>query len=150
MNVIQLNGAKAHARALRVQLQDVGVKAAGDFEAAFKNMQSAGAVLHLESPLFVTHRARIAELAMRHRLPGIYGVRDFVDTGGLMSYGAHLPDLYGHAAAYIDKIFKGARPGDLPVEQPTRYDLVINMKTANALGVKMPQSLLLRADQVVQ
>jgi len=104
----------------------------------------------LESPLFTTHRARLAEVAARSRLPTIYGQREYVDVGGLMSFGTDFRDLYRRAALYVDKILKGAKPANLPVEQPTKFELVINLKTAKALGLTIPPSLLARADQVLE
>ena len=104
----------------------------------------------LPSAFFNRYRARIAELANRHRLPTISESREYVQDGGLMSYGPNFPDMYRRAASYVDRILKGAKPGDLPIEQPTRYELVINLKTAKALGITIPQSLLLRADEVIQ
>jgi putative ABC transport system substrate-binding protein len=100
--------------------------------------------------VLIRHASRITELAAKYRLPGIYGVRVFVDAGGLMSYGPSLVDFWRRAAAYVDKILKGAKPADLPVEQPTKIDLVINLKTAKTLGLTIPQSLLLRADEIIQ
>jgi putative ABC transport system substrate-binding protein len=105
--------------------------------------------MQMDDPLFTTHRRQLAELAVRSRLPAISGLRENVDGGGLMSYGADYSDLYRRAATYIDKILKGAKPADIPVEQPTKFELVINLKTAKALGLTIPPSLLLRADQVI-
>jgi ABC-type uncharacterized transport system substrate-binding protein len=96
------------------------------------------------------HRATIVGLAAKNRLPAAYGVRDFVDAGGLMSYGANVADLFRRAATYVDKILKGANPGDLPIEQPTTFELIVNLKTARVLGLTIPQSLLQRADQVIE
>jgi ABC-type uncharacterized transport system substrate-binding protein len=101
-------------------------------------------------PLTVRYRKQIAELAAKHRLPAMYGFREFADAGGLMAYGADMADLCRRAATYVDKILKGTRPADLPVEQPTKFDLIINLKTAKALGLTIPPSLLLRADQVIE
>ncbi len=96
------------------------------------------------------HRKKIIEFAALHRLPAIYGSRNFVDAGGLLSYGPNLSEMFRHAATFVDRIFKGAKPADLPVEQPTKYEMFINLKTAKALGIAIPQSLLLRADEVIQ
>jgi putative tryptophan/tyrosine transport system substrate-binding protein len=104
----------------------------------------------MSDPMTVAQRKRIVELAGRHRLPAIYALREFVDAGGLMSYAANLVDQYRRAARFVDKILKGARPGDLPLEQPIEFELWINMKTAKALGLTIPRSLLLRADQVIE
>ena len=110
----------------------------------------AGALTVLTSNMFVTERRRLVDLAAKNRLPAVYNVREFVDAGGLMSYGPDLADLYRRAATYVDKILKGAKPADLPVEQPTKFELVINLKTAKALGLTIPQSVLGRADEVIQ
>ena len=112
--------------------------------------QKDGAVLVLRNPMLNQQRAQIAELSAKHRLPTMTGDRMYADAGCLMSYGNSLAEDYRRAAAYVDKIFKGARPGDLPVEQPTKLELVINMKSAKALGLAVPQSLLLQADEVIQ
>ena len=100
--------------------------------------------------LFILHRARLADLAAKNRLPSMHGLRENVAAGGLMSYGPSLPDLLRRAATFVDKIFKGAKPADLPVEQPTKFELVINLKTAKALGLAIPQSVLVRVDQVIE
>ena len=110
--------------------------------------QAVGALLQLDDPLLLGHRVRIAELAAKSRLPAIYGFREIAEAGGLMSYGANLQDLYRRSATYLDKIFKGAKPADLPVEQPTKFDFVVNMKTAKALGMTIPPGLLLRAELI--
>jgi ABC-type uncharacterized transport system substrate-binding protein len=149
-NPIQLKGAEAAARALGMRLEPVSIQGPNDFDSASKAVPGTDGLLFLESPLFTTHRARLAELAARSRLPAIYGQREYVEVGGLMSYGTHFKDLYRRAAWYVDKILKGARPGDLPVEQPTNFELVINLKTAKALGLTIPESLLQRADQVIE
>ncbi len=140
------------ARTLGVQLQSLEVRGPDDFETAFQaaTRGHAGALITVDDPLTVNQRARIVDFAGKSRLPAMYGVREFVDAGGLMAYGAHVPDMWRRAATYVDKILKGAKPADLPVEQPTRFELVVNMKTAKALGLTIPQSVLIRADQVIQ
>src|SRR5438128_11279498 len=110
----------------------------------------AGALLVLGDPMFSDHRSRLAELEATSRLPTVHNDRAYVEAGGLLCYGASHPDMYRRAATYVDKILKGAKPGDLPVEQPTKFELVINLKTAQALGITMPPSLLLLADEVIQ
>jgi len=140
------------ARALGVRPQLVEARGPEDFDRAFSDMTMAhaGALTVLSGNMFSNERRRIVDLAAKNRLPAVYTHRDFVDAGGLMSYGANLADLYRRAATYVDKILKGAKPGDLPVEQPTKFELVINLKTAKALGLTIPQSLLGRADDVIQ
>jgi putative ABC transport system substrate-binding protein len=122
------------------------------FDAAFAAMtrERAEAVLVLADPLFVFHASKLADLAFRHRLPAMYGTRNFVDGGGLMSYWAHQADQARRAASYVDRILRGAKPADLPVEQPSRFELVINLKAAAALGLTFPPALLLRADEVIE
>ena len=149
-NPIQLKGAESAARTLGLQLAPVPVHGPNDFDSAFKAMRGADGQLQLESPLFVTHRARLVGLAATSRLPTVSGYREMVEIGGLMSYGANFPDLYRRAATYVDKILKSAKPADLPVEQPTKFDLVINLKTAKALGLTVPSSVLAQTDQVIE
>ena len=108
------------------------------------------ALLVVADSMFAAHRARLAELAAKHRLPSMYAFREYVDAGGLMSYGPNLASQYRQAAVYVDKILKGARPAELPVEQPTKFELVINLKTARALGLPIPQSLLLQANHLIE
>jgi putative ABC transport system substrate-binding protein len=110
----------------------------------------AGGLLTLEDPFTIAHRTRIVELARAYKLPAIHAVRPFVDAGGLMSYGPDRADQNRRAATFVDRILKGARPAELPVEQPTKFELVINLKTARALGLAIPRSLLLRADHLVE
>ena len=149
-NLLQLKRAEVAARTLGIQLDPVPVQGTDDFDAAFKAMRAADALLQANAPLFTAHRARIVELAATSRLPAVYAVRETADVGGLMSYGPHYPDLLRRAGAYVDKILKGANPADLPVEQPTKFEFVINLRTAKALGLTIPPSLLLRADQVIE
>jgi putative tryptophan/tyrosine transport system substrate-binding protein len=142
----------AAARVLRLQLQHFEVKSASGFATAFATAkkENAGAVLLVESPRAVANGVLIAELGIKHRLPIMSQFSRVVEAGGLMSYGPDLGDLFRRAATYVDKILKGAKPGDLPVEQPTKFDLVINLKTAKTLGLTIPPSLLGRADEVLQ
>jgi len=149
-NPLQLKGAQVAARTLGVRLEPVSIQGPNDFESAGKAVRGADGLLFLESPLFTTHRARLAELAGKSRLPAIYGQREYVEVGGLMSYGPQFYDLYKRAALHVDKILKGAKPANLPVEQPTKFEFIINLKTAKALGLTIPPSLLARADEVIQ
>jgi putative ABC transport system substrate-binding protein len=140
------------AQRLGVQLHRVEARGPDAFDSAFAAMTSAhaGALLVLADTLFFEHRRRLAELAATSRLPTMYNFRPHVEAGGLISYAASPPDGWRRGATYVDKILKGAKPADLPVEQPTKFDLVINLKTAQALGITMPPSLLLLADEVIQ
>ena len=140
------------ARALGLRLQIVEARGPADFDRAFVDMRSgrAGALTVLVSAVFVNERRRLVDLAARNRLPAVYPWREYVDVGGLMAYGPNDSDLYRRAASYVDKILKGAKPADLPIEQPTKFDLVINLKTAKTLGLTIPQSLLVRADEIIQ
>jgi putative ABC transport system substrate-binding protein len=112
--------------------------------------ERAGGIIVLVDGVFIDNRTRIARLAEKARLPAVYGIREHAEAGGLMFYGANPADLNRHAAIFVDKILKGTKPGDLPVEQPTKFELVINLKTAKALGLTIPDSLLRRADEVIQ
>jgi putative ABC transport system substrate-binding protein len=147
-----LKAADVAARALGVQPQFIEGRGPDEFARAFSDMTSAraGALTLLPSAMFLREHRRLVDLAAKNRLPAVYTSREFVDAGGLMSYGANQPDLFRRAATYVDKILKGAKPGDLPVEQPTKFELVINLKTAKALGLTIPQSVLARADEVIQ
>ena len=144
--------AEAASRARGWKLLMLEVRDLGEVEAAFKAASEApaAALLVTSSPPTFTHARRVAELAAQYRLPAIYEARRFVDAGGLMSYGPDIDDIWRHAAVFVDRILKGAKPADLPVEQPTKFELFINQKTAKALGITIPQSLLLRADDVIQ
>jgi putative ABC transport system substrate-binding protein len=139
-------------KTLGVELVTATAPAADAFAGAFATMaqEKVGGVLAVATPPTVTHRARIAELALRHRLPSMFASRENVEAGGLISYAPDLRDLTRQAAAYLDKILKGAKPSDLPVEQASKYQLVINLKTAKAIGLKIPEAFLLRADQVIE
>ena len=139
-------------RAMGVQVQSLPVRSATDISNALETAtrERMGALIVEEDSLTYVERNRIIEFGAARQLPAIYGYRDYVASGGLISYGAKLPELIQRAVGYIDKILKGAKPGDLPVEQPTKFELVINLKAAKALGLIVPQSLLLRADEVIQ
>ena len=147
-----LKAADIAARALGVRLEIVEARGPADIDRAFSKMTRAraGALTVLPSAMLFTERRRLVDLAAKNRLPAVYVQREFVEAGGLMAYGPNLADLFRRAATYVDKILKGAKPGDLPVEQPTKFDLVINLKTAKALGLTIPPSLLGRADEVIQ
>jgi putative ABC transport system substrate-binding protein len=140
------------ARTLGVQLQLVAVRSPDEIDRAFSTMarQRPDAFVMFPSVMFFIERRRVIDLADKHRLPSIYVAREFVEPGGLISYGASIADLFRRTATYVDKILKGAKPGDLPVEQPTKFELVINLKTAKALGLTIPPALLARADEVIQ
>ena len=143
---------QAAARALKVQLQSLEIEGADDFDRAFLAMkrERAEALVSISNSLLFTHRQRLAALALKHQIPAMFEFREYAEAGGLLAYGASLDDLYRRAAIYVDRILKGARPGDLPIEQPTRFELVVNRRTATALGLTIPQSLLFRADQVIE
>lgn len=143
---------EAAARTLLVQLQLVEVREAAEFDRAFLAMarERADALIVLPSPMLFTERRHIVDLATRHRLPSIAMAREYAKLGGLMSYGASIRDLFRRAGAYVDMILHGAKPADLPVQQPTKFELVINLKTAKALGLEVPPTLLARADDVIE
>jgi len=138
-------------RAFGLQVQTVEARSPDQLDAAFASMtrERASALLVVSDSLFYGLRRRIVDLAAKSMLPSMYSQKEFVDAGGLMSYGANLPDMYRRAATHVDKILKGTKPGDIPVEQPTTFELVINVKTAKALGLTIPPSLLQRADEVI-
>ena len=151
-DVGQLRASEIGAQAVGLPLQALRVRRPEDFGPSFAEAQKnrAGGVIVLSSGLLYAYRSRVVELAAKHRLPTLYNDKAFVDVGGLMSYGADVNDLFRRAAAYVDRILKGAKPADLPVEQPTKFELLINLKTAKVLGLTIPQTLLLRADQVIE
>ncbi len=140
------------ARGMNLTLRLFEARSPGEIDAAFVGMvdDHVQAVVPLADPLMNFHVKKLADLGLKNRLPAIYGFREFADAGGLISYGASLHWTYRRAASYVDKIFKGANPGDLPIEQPTRFDLVINTKTAKALGLDVPPTLLALADEVIE
>ncbi len=147
-----LKDIEAAGRSLALRLQALEARDSDEIEKAFSAMgrERAGALLVQTDPVFDAHRERIVALAMKGRLPTISMNRDFAQAGGLMAYGPDYPLMFRRAADFVDKILKGAKPGDLPVEQPTRFELVINLKTAKALGLTFPQSILVRADTVIE
>jgi putative ABC transport system substrate-binding protein len=151
-NVLVLKELQESAPALRLTLQPLGVRGPGEFEGAFVAMsrKRAHALFGAAGILTTGHRKTIVDLAAKSRIPAMWGERQCVEAGGLMSYAVNFYDQVRRAATYVDKILKGAKPGDLPVEQPTKFELVINLKTAKSLGLTIPQSLLLRADEVIQ
>jgi putative ABC transport system substrate-binding protein len=149
-NAVQLQGAEAAAHTVGVQLEAVPVRSAGDFAPALKALRGIDGVLNADTPLFVTNRARLVTAVAGSRLPAIYPDRVYVEAGGLMSYGPNVAELWKRAAVYVDKILKGAKPADLPVEQPTTFELAINNRTAKAIGLTIPPSLAVRADRIVE
>jgi putative tryptophan/tyrosine transport system substrate-binding protein len=150
--VLRANEAQDAAAKFNVTLQSIGVHDLIDFEPAFKAISEGGAaaLLILVDPFTRVHRKRIVDFAAERGLPAIYEARLFVDSGGLISYGPNLIAIQRRAADYLDKIFRGAKPSDLPVEQPTKFELVINLKTAKALGLEIPPALIARADEVIE
>ena len=150
--LVQLKAVEVAARVLAVSVQVLEVRGAEGLERAFQVATGgpSGGLLVIDDPATFLLRKRIVRLAAKSRLPAIYGPREFAVEGGLMAYGANLADMFRRAAVYVDKILKGAKPADLPVEQPTKFDLVINIRTAKALGLTIPPSLLLRADQILE
>src|SRR5207249_4599634 len=140
------------ARGLGLRRQFVEAVGPADFDRAFSDMirARASALTVLPYGMFIREKSRLVALAAKNRLPAVYGTREIADAGGLMSYGPDVADLFRRAATYVDKVLKGAKPSDLPVEQPTKFELVINLKTAKALGLTIPQSVLERADHVVE
>ncbi len=149
---VRLKEANASAQALGVQLQVVEALGPADLDRAFLDISAKGAsaLVVLTTPIFGIERQRIADLAAKNRLPTVYASRNYVDVGGLMSYGPNFADLHRRAASSVDKILKGAKPSDLPVEQPTKFEFVINLKTAKALGLTVPGTVLARADEVIE
>jgi putative ABC transport system substrate-binding protein len=151
-NAQSLRETELAAGALRVQVSSLEVRAPKDIETAFRAASKgrADAVLVLANPVATIHRTQIAELAVKSRLPAIYPWPEFVEDGGLMVYGVIIVDLFRRAATYVDKIFKGAKPAELPVEQPTKFEFIINLKAAKQIGLTIPPSVLARADKVIK
>jgi putative tryptophan/tyrosine transport system substrate-binding protein len=150
-SVLDMDEAEATARTLGLEVIRSEIRRADDIASAFDALKDRAEALYVcVDPLVNTHRIRVNTLALGARLPTIHGLREYVEAGGLMSYGPNLPDLLRRAADYVDKILRGAKPGDIPVEQPTKFDLVINLTTAKALGLEIPASLLARADEVIE
>ena len=148
----ELRDSDATANALKLTVHSVEVRGPNDFHRAFSDLERyhPDALVAFADPLTVSNHRQIVDYTMQHRLPMMSELRQFAAAGGLMSYGASLTDLFQRAAGHVDKILKGAKPADLPVEHPTKFELVINLKTAKALGLTIPPSLLLRADQVIE
>jgi putative tryptophan/tyrosine transport system substrate-binding protein len=142
----------AAAQTVRLEVRSLGVQGQGEFETALQTAkgESAGALIVLEDNLTFRHRVDIARLANSIRLPAVYGLKEYAEAGGLMAYGPNLAQMYQHSATFVDKILKGAKPADLPVEQPTKFELIINLKTAKALGLTMPLTLQASADQMIE
>jgi putative tryptophan/tyrosine transport system substrate-binding protein len=143
---------KQAARTFGMQFQLFDVRKSVDLSSAFDaaGQQQVGALIVGIDALTQANKELIIQLAEKHRLPAIYPSREFVDAGGLMTYGVNYPDLYRRAATFVDKVLKGAKPGDIPVEQPTKFEMIVNLKTANALGLALPPAILLRADEVIE
>ena len=148
----QIKETETAAGALGIKLQPLEVGRPEDFEIAFKSAlrERAGALIALRNPLFINYRKEFLKIALHNRLPGMYDDKNFVEPGGLMSYGTDRADLFRRAAIYVDKILKGAKPADLPLEQPTKFELVINLKTAKQIGLTIPPNVLARADTVIR
>jgi len=148
----RLKQLQAVAQKAGIQALQVGARTAGEIESGFATMtrEHAQAAIILNDTFFVQQLRQIAELSARHKLPSLFGAIEYAEAGGLMGYGQNVADNFPRAATYVDKILKGAKPGDLPVELPTRFELVVNLKTAKALGITIPQSVLLRADRVIE
>jgi len=151
-NTLQLKDIQATAPAFRVTIISLEVKGPDDMDDTFARIgkERPGALLVVGDKLFATHQKRIFEFVGKSRLPAIYSQRGYVDAGGLMSYGSNFADQYRRVATYVDKILKGAKPADLPVEQPTKFELVVNLKAAKQIGLTVPPSVLFRADKVIK
>src|SRR6266404_4884849 len=151
-HVAAINGVQVAAKALQMKMLSLGVRTSEELDGAFAAIlaERPGALVVLADRVFLHGRDRIMSFAGQQRLPGVYAYRELVEAGGLMSFGPNYADMHRRAATFVDKILKGAKPADLPVEQPTKFELLINLKTAKALGLTIPPSLLARADEVTQ
>ena len=151
-NAPQLREVEAAARTLGMKVQPVEARNLSELDRAFAAMtrQQADAIIVLADVMLSEHRGRLAELAAKARLPAVYGLQEHVEAGGLMAYSASRAELFRRAATYVDKILKGTKPADLPIEQPTKFELIVNLRTARALGITIPAAILVRADQVIQ
>jgi putative ABC transport system substrate-binding protein len=138
------------ARMMRIELEVMEVNSADDFEAMFRKIQGVGALIQIDDAMLTSHRTKLVELATRYRIPGAYGFREFINVGGFMALGPNYSDPYRRAASYLDKILKGAKPADLPVEQPSKFEFILNLKTAKALGLTIAPALVARADEVIE
>jgi putative ABC transport system substrate-binding protein len=150
-SVLELGEAQAAARALGLEVGTLEIRRPEDIAPGFEALKGRAEALYVcTDGLVNANRIRINTSALSARLPTMHGYRDYVEAGGLMSYGANLPDLFRRSADYVDKILRGAKPGDIPVEQPTKFDLVVNLTTAKALGLEIPATLLATADEVIE
>jgi len=151
-SVTDMKETEAVAPSLGIKLQSLEIRESNDLEPAFSAMKKEGAtaIVTINSPNFVNLRKQVVDLAAKNRLPAMYAESQWIDAGGLMSYGPNFPDLWRRAATYLDKILKGTKPADIPVEQPTKFELVINLKTAKQIGLTIPPNVLARADRVVR
>jgi putative ABC transport system substrate-binding protein len=151
--VLDYNETEGAARTLGLRVQSVEVVRAEDLDRAFSAVtkdRAQALIMPAANPVGFANRGQIASFAQKNRLPSIYAQKEYVDAGGLMSYGPSTPDMHRRAATYVDRILKGTKPADLPVERPTKFELVINLKTAKQIGVTIPQSMLYRADKVIK
>jgi len=148
--ILEIDQIQASARTIALEVIPLEIRRGEDIVPAFEALKDAKALYVVIDPLTNTHRVRINTLALAERLPTMYAIREGVQAGGLMSYGPNIPDLFRRAGDYVDKILRGAKPGDIPVEQPTKFDLVINLTTAKVLGLTVPDKLLARADEVIE
>src|SRR5215469_9787616 len=151
IGALEMSEAQAAAHKLGLEVLPLEIRRAEDIAPAFEALRGDAQALYVVSePLAGTNMVRINTLALGLRLPTVHGLREYAEAGGLMSYGPNIPDLFRRAADYVDKILRGAKPGDIPVEQPTKFDLVINLTTAKALGLTIPESILARADELIE